>query len=38
LRHDESEAEKFEYICQNPLRGGLAAAAGEWRYVFIGDG
>ena len=20
LRHDESEAEKFEYICQNPVR------------------
>ena len=38
LRHDESEAEKFEYICQNPVRAGLAAAADEWPYIFIGDG
>jgi putative transposase len=38
LRHDESEAEKFEYICQNPVRAGLAAAADEWRYIFIGNG
>jgi len=37
LRHDESEAEKFEYIRQNPVRAGLAAAADEWRYVFVGE-
>jgi putative transposase len=29
LRHDESEAEKFEYIRQNPVRAGLAAVAHE---------
>jgi REP element-mobilizing transposase RayT len=34
LRHDESEAEKFEYIRQNPVRAGLAAVAHEWPYVF----
>jgi len=27
LRHDESEAEKYEYICQNPVRAGLIRAA-----------
>jgi len=37
LRHDESEAEKFEYICQNPVRAGLATAADEWRHVFVGE-
>jgi len=38
LRHDESEVEKFECICQNPVRAGLAAAADEWRYILIGGG
>jgi len=37
LRHDESEAEKFEYICQNPVRGGLADVAHDWPYVFVGE-
>jgi len=27
LRHDESEAEKYEYICQNPVRAGLIRTA-----------
>ena len=27
LRHDESLAEKFEYICQNPVRAGLITQA-----------
>ena len=37
LRHDESEAEKFEYIRQNPVRAGLAAVAHEWPYVFVAE-
>jgi len=37
LRHDESETEKYEYICQNPVRVGLALAADEWPYIFIGE-
>jgi putative transposase len=37
LRHDESEAEKYEYICQNPVRAGLASVAREWPYVFVGE-
>jgi len=37
LRHDESETEKYEYICQNPVRAGLAPVADEWPYVFIGE-
>ena len=35
LRHDESFAEKFAYICQNPIRAGLIRAEQDWRYVFI---
>ncbi len=38
LRHDESEAEKFEYIRQNPVRAGLIGAEDEWPYVLLGDG
>ena len=37
LRHDESEAEKFEYIRQNPVRAGLTTVAHEWPYVFVGE-
>jgi putative transposase len=37
LRHDESEAEKFEYICRNPLRAGLIRAEDEWPYVLFGE-
>jgi hypothetical protein len=33
LRHDESEAEKIEYIRQDPLRAGLATVAHEWPYI-----
>jgi len=32
LRHDESLAEKFEYICQNPVRAGLITQGEEWPY------
>ena len=37
LRHDESEAEKFEYIRWNPVRAGLIRAEGEWPYVLLGE-
>jgi putative transposase len=33
LRHDESLAEKFEYICQNPVRAGLITRGEEWPYA-----
>ena len=32
LRH-ESLAEKFEYICQNPVRAGLITRGEEWPYA-----
>jgi putative transposase len=37
LRHEGSEAEKFEYIRQNPVRAGLATVAREWPYVFVAE-
>jgi putative transposase len=37
LRHDESLAEKFAYICQNPVRIGLIPSEHEWPYIFIPD-
>ena len=37
LRHDESLAEKFAYICQNPVRGGLILSENDWPYTFIPD-
>jgi putative transposase len=37
LRHDESLAEKFAYICQNPVRGGLILGENDWPYTFIPD-
>ena len=33
LRHDESQAEKHEYIRQNPVRGGLIAEGEESPYA-----
>jgi hypothetical protein len=33
LRHNESKAEKYDYICQNPVRAGLAAVA----YAFVSE-
>jgi len=33
LRHDESETEKYDYLCQNPVRAGLATVA----YAFVGE-
>ncbi len=37
LRHDESLAEKFAYICQNPVRAGLIFSENHWPYIFIPD-
>ena len=37
LRHDESLAEKFAYICQNPVRAGLIRNEDDWPYIFIPD-
>jgi putative transposase len=37
LRHDESLAEKFAYICQNPVRAGLCRTEHDWPYTFIPD-
>ncbi len=37
LRHDESLAEKFAYICQNPIRAGLVQNERDWPYMFIPD-
>ncbi len=33
LRSDESESEKWDYICQNPVRAGLVATAESWPYA-----
>jgi REP-associated tyrosine transposase len=35
LRHDESLAQKFAYICQNPVRAGLIRDEADWPYRFI---
>jgi putative transposase len=35
LRHDESLAEKFAYICQNPVRAGLSRTEHDWPNTFI---
>jgi putative transposase len=32
LRHDESYAEKWQYVRHNPVRAGLAAAWQDWPY------
>jgi putative transposase len=37
LLHDESLAEKFAYICQNPVRAGLVRTEHDWPYIFIPD-
>jgi hypothetical protein len=33
LRNDESYAQKWEYVFQNPVRGGLVARAEDWPYA-----
>jgi putative transposase len=35
LRHDESETEKYDYICENPVRAGLVRSAEDWPFVFV---
>ena len=37
LRHSESLAEKFAYICQNPVRAGLILSENDWPYILIPD-
>ena len=37
LRDDAHLAEKFCYICNNPVRKGLCATARDWRYVIAFD-
>ena len=32
LRSDESYSEKWEYVCQNPVRAGLVKVSDEWKY------
>jgi putative transposase len=35
LRHDESETEKYDYICENPVRAGLVRSAEDWPFAFV---
>jgi putative transposase len=35
IRHDESLREKFTYICQNPVRGGLIDCEDAWPYMVV---
>ena len=37
LRDDAHYAEKFRYVCNNPVRRGLCAAAREWPHVIAFD-
>ena len=32
LRSDESYSEKWEYVCQNPVRAGLVKQSEDWKY------
>lgn len=32
VRRDESFGEKFDYICENPVRAGLVKRAEDWPY------
>jgi REP element-mobilizing transposase RayT len=34
LRSDESLSEKWEYLCQNPVRAGLVEHSEDWPYQF----
>jgi putative transposase len=38
IRNEESLAEKWNYILQNPVRAALAPTPDAWPYVWIGDG
>ena len=37
LRSDEKERETAEYICNNPVRSGLAKTVDAWPYRFVAD-
>ena len=37
LRDEAHYAEKFRYVCNNPVRKGLCASAREWRPVIAFD-
>ncbi len=37
LRDEAHYAEKFRYICNNPVRKGLCATARDWPYVIAFD-
>jgi len=37
LRSNESLAEKIEYVCQNPVRGGLVEQAKNYPWLWRGD-
>ena len=37
LRDDADYAEKFRYVCNNPVRKGLCPTAREWAYVIAFD-
>lgn len=37
LRDDAHYAEKFRYVCNNPVRKGLCAVAREWPHVIAFD-
>ena len=37
LRDDAHYADKFRYVCNNPVRKGLCATAREWPYVIAFD-
>ncbi len=32
LRSDESRSKKWDYVCNNPVRAGLAAKTEDWPY------
>jgi REP element-mobilizing transposase RayT len=33
LRSDESYSEKWNYVCDNPVRAGLVSSTGDWKYA-----
>jgi REP element-mobilizing transposase RayT len=37
LRSNDSLAEKVDYVCQNPVRGGLVSHESEYRWLWRGE-
>lgn len=37
LRSNDSLAEKMDYVCKNPVRAGLAATEGDYRWLWRGS-